>query len=94
MLYGRNKCSLHSSVLALLFKSSFKLIRETWKNIFVLALPRSSSFLYPGHTSLTVHLWVSWMDGVPISNVSQKWLIAYSYLLLKVHSLSTSTKVL
>lgn len=46
MLYGRNKCSFHSSVLALLFKPSFKLIRETW------ALLCLGKYICPCHASI------------------------------------------
>ena len=62
------------------------------KNIFVLVMLRSSFFLHLGHISLTVHLLGSQMDGVPISNGSQKWIDLY--LLLKFQSLSASTKFL
>lgn len=44
------------------------------KNIFVLAMPGSSSFLHPGHMSSPVNFPGSQMDGVPISKASEKWI--------------------
>lgn len=42
------------------------------KNIFVLVIPRSSSFLHPCHPSLTINFLGSQMDGVPITKARQK----------------------